>query len=60
MPNGKTLSPGPKTRFRGNVFAMETANRENGVDITRDTAISGWDGEKADLSRAVEILLRFD
>ena len=59
-PDGRTLSPGPKARFRGNVYAIETENRKNGVDITRDTAISGWDGEKADLSRAVEILLRFD
>ena len=60
MPNGRTLSPGSNTRFRGNVFAIETANRENGVDITPDTAISGWDGERAELSRAVELLLRLD
>jgi hypothetical protein len=58
MPNGKTLSPGLDTRSRGNVIAIESANRENGLDITSDTAISGWDGEKMDLSMAVDALLQ--
>jgi hypothetical protein len=57
MPDGTTLSPGPDTRFRGNVIAIETANCENGLDITPKTPVPAWHGERMDNSMAVEALL---
>ena len=58
MPDGTTLLPGPDPRSRGNVIAIETANRENGLVITPGTAAGGWRGEQMDYSIAVDALIQ--
>jgi len=47
-PNGKTLPNAPEIRYRGNVFALINQNRRNGVDVTAETCIPNWGGERMD------------
>ena len=58
LPNGKFIPPGPDTRFRGNVVALKIKNEEKGLDITPDTSIPKWYGEKMDHQLAVLGLLQ--
>ena len=57
LPNGKRIPRGPNTRFRGNVVAIETANRKNGLDITPVTSVPEWYGDRMDPVMAVDMLL---
>jgi hypothetical protein len=57
LPDGKRIPPGPDTRFRGNVVAIEIANRENGLDITPETSIPEWYGDRMDPEMAVDMLM---
>jgi hypothetical protein len=52
-PDGRTLNPGPDTRFRGNAGAVLRLNRENGIDINSTTLPPNWTGERMDLNMAV-------
>jgi hypothetical protein len=52
-PDGTTIPPGPDTRFRGNVLALTDQNRELGLNITSNTSVPEWYGEKMDHSLAV-------
>ena len=58
LPNGKAIPPGPDTRCRGNVLAIMSANRKNGLDITANTPIPTWYGDRMDPQMAVEALLQ--
>ncbi len=57
LPDGKQIPPGPDTRFRGNAVAIKIANRENGLDITPETPIPEWYGDRMDPEMAVDMLL---
>ena len=48
----------PETRFRGNVCALVTGNRRSGVDVSAETCIPDWDGERMDDDMVVEGLFR--
>jgi hypothetical protein len=52
-PDGRTLHPGPDTRFCGNAGAVLRLNRENGVNISSETLPPNWTGERMDLNMAV-------
>lgn len=56
-PTGRTIPQAAETRFRGNVVALRRRNDRAGLEITPDTAIPLWEGEKMDDSMAVEALL---
>jgi len=58
LPDGKLIPPGPDTRFRGNVVALRIRNKEKGLNITSDTLIPMWCGEKMDHQMAVLGLLQ--
>ena len=58
LPSGKLIPPGPETRFRGNVVAIKSANRKNGLNITPNTPIPAWYGDRMDQNMAVEALLQ--
>ena len=57
-PNGEEIPTAPATRFRGNVFALVTANRREQVEIDAGTLVPDWHGEPMDDSLAVEGLVR--
>jgi predicted restriction endonuclease len=52
-PDGRTMNPGPDTRFRGNALVLIRTNRENGVKISPETLPPNWTGERMDLNMAV-------
>ena len=56
-PTGRTIPIVGKTRFRGNVLALRRRNDKAGLDITPETPIPRWQGEKMDDAMAVEALL---
>ena len=58
MPDGRTIPQAPETRSCGNVFALMSGNRLNGLKITPDTAIPRWHGEQMDNETAVDMLLQ--
>jgi hypothetical protein len=58
LPDGKVIPQGPNRRFRGNVVALKTRNRQKGLSITPDTPIPKWYGEKMDHQMAVLGLLQ--
>lgn len=47
----------PERRSRGNVFAVMSGNQKNGLEITAETAVPLWGGEKMDYGTAVDVLL---
>jgi len=53
LPDGKIISPGPDTRFSGNVVALKARNREKELNITSNTLPPNWTGEKMDHQMAV-------
>jgi hypothetical protein len=57
LPDGKLIPPGPDSRFRGNAVAIKIANRENGLDITPETPIPEWYGDRMDTEMAVDMLI---
>jgi len=58
LPDGKVIPPGPDTRFSGNVVALLIKNKEKDLNITPDTLIPKWCGEKMDHQMAVLGLLQ--
>ncbi len=53
MPDGIVIPPGPDTRCSGNVVVLTTKNKEMGLNITSNTSIPKWYGEKMDNQIAV-------
>ena len=53
LPDGILIPPGPDQRFRGNFIAQQVKHRELGLDITSDTPVPNWCGEKMDNDLAV-------
>jgi len=53
---GRRIPEAPETRFRGNVFALLTANRLAGVDVSAETCIPDWHGERMDDDLVVDSL----
>ncbi|WP_376691153.1 HNH endonuclease [Wenzhouxiangella sp. EGI_FJ10409] len=53
---GRLIPEAPQMRFRGNVFALMTANRRAGVDVSAETCIPDWHGERMDDDLVVESL----
>jgi hypothetical protein len=45
---GRIIPEAPETRFRGNVFALMTANRRAGLDVSAQTCVPEWHGERMD------------
>jgi hypothetical protein len=60
LPDGTIIPPGPDQRFRGNAVAQRVKNRELGLDITADTSVPNWCGEKMDNHMAVLGLLQLE
>ena len=60
LADGTIIPPGPDTRFRGNVVAQRVKNRELGLEITAETSIPAWCGEKMDNDLAVLGLLQLE
>ena len=58
MPDGKTIPQGPQIRSRGNVVAIKSNNRRNGLAITPATAVPHWYGDQMDHGMAVDMLLQ--
>ena len=58
LPNGKLIPSGPDTRFSGNVVALLNRNEQKGLNITPDTIVTKWCGEKMDHQMAVLGLLQ--
>jgi hypothetical protein len=56
-PDGRRMPFGPDRRFSGNVFELTRQNRQAGLDITPETAVSEWLGESMDVGIAVEELI---
>ena len=53
LPDGTIIPPGPDQSFRGNAVTVQVKNRELGLDITSDTPIPKWCGERMDNDLAV-------
>ncbi len=58
LPDGKVIPPGPDRRFSGNVVALLNRNEEKGLNITQETIVTMWCGEKMDHQMAVQGLLK--
>ena len=56
-PKGERIPEGFDTRFRGNVFALTTANRRERIDIEPRTLVPKWSGERMDDGMAVDGLI---
>ena len=57
LPDGKIIPRGPDTHSRGNVVAIKSGNRKNGLKITPGTSIPEWYGDQMDHGMAVDMLL---
>lgn len=57
---GRLIPEAPRTRFRGNVFGLMTANRRAGVDVSAKTCFPEWDGQRMDNDLVVESLFQFE
>jgi len=58
MPDGKAIPQGPQICSRGNVVAIKSNNRRNGLKVTPATAIPHWYGDQMDHATAVDMLLQ--
>ena len=58
LPDGKIIPEGPERRSRGNINAIKSRNRKNGLQITPATAIPQWYGDAMDHEMAVDMLLQ--
>ncbi|MCH8056388.1 MAG: DUF222 domain-containing protein [Proteobacteria bacterium] len=58
LPDGTIIPPGPDTRFSGNIVALTMRNEEKGLNITSNTIVTKWCGEKMDNQMAVLGLLQ--
>ena len=59
-PRGRRIPSVPETRFRGNAFALMTQNRRAGVDVSAETCIPAWAGERMDDDLVVEGLFELE
>jgi len=59
-PQGSRLPDTGDGRFRGNVFALQTANLRSGLHITSATGECCWQGEKMDDDLAVLCMLQLE
>jgi hypothetical protein len=57
MPGGEVIPQAGGRRSRGNAFAVLAGNQKNGLEITPETAVPQWHGEKMDCAEAVDMLL---
>lgn len=53
---GRRIPEAPQSRFSGNVFALMTANRRAGADVSAETCIPEWHGERMDDELVVDSL----
>ena len=56
-PTGQILTAAPQIPSRGNVIALRRQNGKAGLEITPETPVPLWEGEKLDSSMAIETLL---
>jgi hypothetical protein len=56
-PKAERIPDCPESRFRGNVFALTTANRRERIDIGPRTLLPQWAGERMDHGMAVDGLI---
>ena len=59
-PRGRCIPSVPETRFRGNAFALMTLDRRAGVDVSAETCIPAWCGERMDDDLVVAGLLELE
>ncbi len=59
-PRGQRVPSVPETRFRGNAFALMTQNRRAGVDVSAETCIPAWAGERMDDDLVVASLFELE
>jgi len=57
-PRGRAIPEAPPTRFRGNAFALMTANRRAGLGVSAETCVPEWYGERMDGDLVVDTLYR--
>ena len=57
---GRLIPEAPAARFRGNAFALMTANRRAGVDVSAETCVPDWDGGRMDDDLVVEGLFQLE
>jgi hypothetical protein len=55
---GRRIPEAPETRFRGNVFALRTANRRAGADVSAEACVPHWHGERMDDALIVDVPAR--
>jgi len=58
LPDGKVIPNGPDGRSRGNFLKVQAMNRENGKEITSETSIPMWWGDRMDHQMAVQAILQ--
>jgi len=58
LPDGKAIPNGPDGNSRGNFLKVQALNRENGIEITSQTSIPLWYGDRMDHQMAVQALLQ--
>ena len=56
-PAGDPIPTVGAKNLRGNVFTLRHENSKVGLDITPETTIPLWEGEKMDMGMAIEGLL---
>jgi hypothetical protein len=59
-PAGAVIPTGPETRCRGNVFSLFSAHAQSRIQITPDTTIPNWYGEKMGDELAVLGMLQLE
>ena len=57
LPAGKIIPQAAQIRSRGNVVSIKSMNRKKGLNITAETPIPKWHGERMDNGTAVDMLL---
>ena len=57
---GRPIPAAPETRFRGNVFVLVTENRRAGVNVSAETCVPDWDGQRMDDDVVVEGLFQLE
>ncbi|MFC1796592.1 DUF222 domain-containing protein [Pseudomonadota bacterium] len=58
LPDGQVIPNGPDGRSRGNLLKVQTMNRANGIEITSQTSIPMWWGDRMDHQMAVQAVLQ--
>jgi hypothetical protein len=58
LPDGTGIPNGPDGNSRGNFLNVKEMNRENGIEITSETSIPMWWGDRMDHQMAVQAVLQ--